>query len=232
MKLKDLMSKKDPVYDLFSSMGEDEERRKKKKKKKKKEKKLKKAQRYDSGRSRFDTRVGGPSREDLLAMGKKELRDYIVEKNIRVSAMDLTSKSAMRQAILDHLGQYRADRYDGGDPSSGPVVISPNQPTVALQQTAAARPSVMDEEPPYYYDEDTGRFVIPKAQDTDALTCYDAMSALGEVRRRKNPADDFTHLMDTLTSRIIEEAKKPALSATVSPVIEAEFEVIDEGKGS
>lgn len=210
MTLHDLAKGKDPLFDLLDSMGEDEGKKKKKKKDRDKS-------RSKAVKKHWLNSQSAPSMEDLRSMSKSDLRDYMVKKGVHATSMDLTSKKAMRKAILAHFG----------------VVASDDNTTVALSQIEATPvPSserVLKNRPPYYYDENNGDFVVVDAQNTDPLTCYDAMSALGEVRRRKNAEDGFAVMIDRLTSRIMEEAKKPGLHGET--VIDAEFEVIDEPKG-
>lgn len=208
MKLSDLARDKDPLFELLDSMNSDDEKRSKKgkKKKKKKSKEIK---------ARWMAASGAPNLAELQDMSKSDLRDYIVKMGIKANSIDLTSKKAMRNCIKEHFG------LKGSSTSAALAAVSDGKPAKEPKLIISKK----SDAPPYWYDEETGEFVIADARDTDPLNCYNGMSALGEIRRKARPDDGFGVLMDTLTKRIVEEAHKPKLE---SPVIEAEFEVIDE----
>ena len=54
-----------------------------------------------------------------------------------------------------------------------------------------------------YFDEDTRDFVIPNADVTDDMNCFNAMKSLGHIRRQKREDDGFGTMMKKLQQLLI-----------------------------
>lgn len=203
MNVKDIM-RDDPLSDeLFFGKRKKDKDKKKKKKKKKDKAKLK----GKKGMARAII--------ELNDMSKSELRDRMVQLDIDSANVDTDSKKSMREAIRKSI-----------DPSYVPNASKPASLTPALPKPL--EPTVYEGVPPFYHDEKSGDFVIKDAMDAPDMTCYQAMESLGAMRRMKRADDGFGLMMDKLSRKIINEAKRIEQGEGGDPpAIEAEFTVED-----
>ena len=208
MKLQDLYTMDDDL--LFCELDEDrDDRDDRDSEPLRKEKK-------DKSKKKPEQRNPDALRTELEGMKKHELREMALSMGIDPEKVDMTSKKAMRKAIM---------KKNGGDRAIADESIS----TILEAKGEKRVPLAKDAKMPYYLNEDTGDFVIPDALTCDGMVCYDAMQSLAYMREQKHPEDGFAEMVRRIGDRLAEEYK--ALRAQEQqPVIEAEFTVVDEAK--
>lgn len=205
MKLKDLKKKtaidavfaNDPFEIYFTEDG--------KKKAKKKKKKAKEA------------KVGSQSfKESLKELSKKELASKAEKMGIDLDFVDRQDKKAMRKAILK---AYKSKKQNEEIKSSVKMVGDKKE-----KKTSAAL-TMLDQNVPYLFDEKSRSFVIPNADITEDINCFNAMRSLGKLRKEKRKEDAFGTLME----RFQELISKGALDeGKPEQVIDVEYTVVDE----
>ena len=123
------------------------------------------------------------SKSELIKMGEKMGIDF--------DYITTQDKKAMRKAIAKaHKNKAKSEKAKG----SIKMVSEKKEKTLGLQAVKDA--------PPYYFDEDTRDFVIPNADVTDDMNCFNAMKSLGHIRRQKREDDGFGTMMKKLQQLI------------------------------
>ena len=201
MKLKDLMD-----MDLGASFNDPFDLingyDKKKKKKKKKDE---------------DSSDGVSFKDSLKEMSKSELIKMGEKMGIDFDYITTQDKKAMRKAIAKaHKNKAKSEKAKG----SIKMVSEKKEKTLGLQAVKDA--------PPYYFDEDTRDFVIPNADVTDDMNCFNAMKSLGHIRRQKREDDGFGTMMKKLQQLIDRGMLDEAKNDITKDAIDVDYTVVEE----
>ena len=176
------------------------------------DKKKKKKKKKDKGKG--DT--GSSFKESLKELSKKELRAKCDEMGIDLDYIDRESKKSMRAAILKARKDARATEK-----------IKDEKP-----KKKDLKPVLSTVVPPFYFDEDSRKFVICNAADAPDIEVFNAMRGLGALRRQKRADDGFAELMERISAKIQSgELDEPDPPMAIPDAIDVEYrEVTDEPK--